>query len=69
MQKLNEVIDLMQKICNINISLEDLDALQTDISEKQDIISNIDNAKCVIQLQNLKDIINKVESKQTLSKL
>lgn len=69
MQKLNEVIDLMQKICNINISLEDLDALQTDISEKQEIISNIDNAKCVTQLQHIKDIINKVESKQTLSKL
>lgn len=59
----------MQKICNVNISLEDLDALQTDISKKQEIISNIDNAKCSVQLQKIKDIIDKVESKQTLSKL
>lgn len=35
MKNLYETLDLMQKICNVNISLEDLDALQTDISENK----------------------------------
>ncbi|MBR4349908.1 MAG: hypothetical protein IKO34_03435 [Bacteroidales bacterium] len=66
MDKLNEAIDLMQKLCNINITIDDLYNLQIDTNSKQEIVDTINNARLQKVLNRVLDIMNKVESGNTM---
>lgn len=66
MDKLNEAIDLMQKLCNIKITIDDLYNLQIDTISKQEIVDTINNARLQKVLNRVLDIMNKVESGNTM---
>lgn len=66
MDKLNEAIELMQKICDINVSIEDLADLNVDVEVKKEIVSSFNDAKCSDQLDRIKQIMNKVENSKTM---
>ena len=67
MDKLNEAIDLMQKLCNIKITIDDLYNLQIDTTSKQEIVDTINNnARLQKVLNRVLDIMNKVESGNTM---
>ena len=66
MDKLNEAIDLMQKLCNIKITIDDLYNLQIDTTSKQEIVDVINNSRLQKVLNRVLDIMNKVESGNTM---
>lgn len=66
MENLREALSLMQKICDFNVSVEDLKDLSIDTTEKQRIINTIDSARCATELGKIKQIIDKVENGETL---
>ena len=67
MDNLNEAIDLMQKLCNIKITIDDLYNLQIDTTSKQEIVDTINNnARLQKVLNRVLDIMNKVESGNTM---
>ena len=66
MDKLNEAIELIQKICDINVSIEDLADLNVDVEVKKEIVNNFKNAQCAYQLDRIKRIMNKVDNGKTM---
>jgi hypothetical protein len=66
MEKLYEALSLMQKICDFNVSVDDLKDFTIDITDKQWIVNTVDNARCAIELDRMKQIIKKVENGKTL---
>ena len=66
MEKLEAAISLMQKICDISISMEDLKDLTVDVAEKQRIVDTIDSARCTTELERMKQIYKKVENGKTI---
>ena len=66
MEKLQAVISLMEKICDFKVSVDDLNDLTIDVTEKQRIIDTIDNARCTAELERMKQIIKIVENGGTL---
>lgn len=66
MEKLKEALTLMQKICDFNVSVDDLKDYTIDTDDKQWIVDTVDNARCAIELDRMKQIIKKVENGETL---
>lgn len=66
MDKLSEAIDLMQKLCDIKITVDDLYNLQIDTTSKQEIVDVINNSRLQKVLNRVLDIMNKVESGNTM---
>ena len=66
MKKIKEALSLMQKICDFNVSVDDLKDLSIDMTEKQQIVDTIDRARCATELDRMKQIIKKVENRETL---
>ena len=63
MQELREALDWMVKLCNTNITIEDIDdALLSSLEEKQKLIQDIEDAKAAIQLQRAKDLIKRMDN-------
>lgn len=66
MEKLQAVLDLMQKICDTSFSIDDLDDLTIDVAAKQCLVDTFDNARCTKELDRMKQLIKKVEKGETL---
>lgn len=64
--KLSDAMRLMQRICDTNVTMSDLDNLSVDIEEKRQILSLIDDAKCTEELNRIKELIAIVEKGNTV---
>ena len=66
MTKLDECISLMKKLCDINITIEDLKELQADIEDKKQLVDCIEKSKESIELERIKEIMDKVDNGETI---
>lgn len=63
MEELREALDLMSKLCNTHVKIEDIeDSLLSSIEEKQQLIDDIENAKAAVKLQRIKDLIQRIDN-------
>lgn len=63
MEELREALDLMSKLCNTHVNIEDIeDSLLSSIEEKQQLIDDIENAKAAVKLQRIKDLIQRIDN-------
>lgn len=67
MRKLNEIKELINKICDMTISEEELSDLMIASDEKQELVNAVNDAKASKDLERVKEIIRKVEKRETLS--
>lgn len=66
MKKVNEVIELIKKVCDTEFSIKDLGNLNVDVDEKKELVAMYDIARSTLQLDRMKEIIKKVEKGMTL---
>ncbi|MBR4647307.1 MAG: hypothetical protein IKO75_09370 [Bacteroidales bacterium] len=66
MNKINEALDLIQKICDINLDIDDLTELDLNTEEKKAILDFYNSARCYSQLDRMKEIIRKVNNGETM---
>ncbi len=66
MKKVNEVIELIKKVCDTEFSIEDLGNLRVDMGEKEELVNTYNDTRCAFQLDRMKEIIKKVENGMTL---
>lgn len=67
MRKLNEIKELINKKCDMTISEEELPDLMIASDEKQELVNAVNDAKASKDLERVKEIIRKVEKRETLS--
>lgn len=67
MSKLNEIKELINKICDMTISEEELSDLMIASDEKQELVNAFNDAKASKDLERVKEIIRKVENRETLT--
>lgn len=60
MVKLDAIKELMNKINDINIKVEDIDSEKLSIEDKKNLVKIIDDAKAEVERLHIIDIINKV---------
>lgn len=60
MVKLDAIKELMNKINDINIKVEDIDSEKLSIEDKKNLVKIIDDAKAEVERLHVIDIINKV---------
>ena len=56
----------MKKLCDINITIEDLKELQADIEDKKQLVDCIEKSKESIELERIKEIMDKVDNGETI---
>jgi len=66
MNKIFEVLDLIQKIRDISLDIDDLTELSLNMEQKKEILDFYNNARCSSQLERIKEIIRKVNNGETM---
>lgn len=66
MNKIYEALDLIQKICDINLDIDDLRELNLNKEDKKAILDFYNSALCSSQLDRMKEIIRKVNNGETM---
>ena len=62
MKKLQEALSLMNALCNTTVDISDIsDDLTKDVEEKKAIVTMFDNAKAAVDLQYIKDLMQRVD--------